>query len=351
MKWLAIIIASLFFIPLANAFQLGGFEIKDGSVIGKYAPAGLEGCVISCYTDKHVLDIVYKNDSIDVTFDFLDDPLIKKLVNEVSSIKDSLEEELMNKTLRITGPRISFEYPINGCKVELHDTPTRFLRIETNKVVIHDNGNYTINRINENELKLEKSNFTSFLVSSHPIIVDGNNITVYGNMVFVSFSLNEKVMESAFLNKTIGGELFIAGKETDYISYFGNVSVSVDNNSLSKGKIILRVKGDNGEYGKVIKVGIANEYGKVIVTYDGRVINEASSLEDVLNPNDDGSNPEYYKLTSDKEGTFLLISIPHFSEHTISIQFIMENPILKAIALMLGIAVVGVAAFYVFKPQ
>ncbi len=355
MRLLAILIAFTLLIPFASAFNIGGFEVKDGNLIGKYHPSGLEGCVISCYTNQHVLDMIYKNDSVDIKFDFINDPLLKKIVNANSVLKDALEKELINKTLRIRGPRISFEYPPNGCKVELHDTPTRFLKIETNKIIIHTNGKYNIERVNQrqNEVRIERNNFTSILLSKNPITVEGNNITIYGNMVFVSFSLKNpirKKIENAFSNGSIGGEVFIDGKQTDNISYFGNISINVDKAMLEEGKIVLNVKGDNGEYGKVIKVGIAKMHGKIIVTYDGRVINEASSIEDILNPNDDGSNPEYYKLYSDKEGTFLLISIPHFSEHTISIEFIVENPIAKMIAISLGLLIVGIAAFYIFKP-
>lgn len=355
MRLPAMLIAFILIIPFASAFDIGGFEVKDGNLVGRYHPAGLEGCVISCYTNQHVLDMIYKNDSVDIKFDFLDDPLLKKLVNANSVLKDAIDKELINKTLRIKGSRISFEYPPNGCKVELHDTPTRFLKIETSRIIIHTNGKYNIERVDQrqNQLRIKKDNFTSILLSTNPMMVDGDNITIYGNMVFVSFSLKNPVrkkIENAFSNGSIGGEVFIAGKQTDNISYFGNISINVDKTMLEKGKIVLNVKGDDGEYGKVIKVGIAKMHGKIVVTYDGRIINEANSIEDILNPNDDGSNPEYYRLYSDKEGTFLLISIPHFSEHKISIEFIVENPIARLAAISFGLLIVGIAAFYIFKP-
>ena len=352
MKLLPLLIAFIFIAPFASAFEIGGFEIKDGNLTGKYFPSGLEGCVISCYSNTHVLDMIYKNKSIDITFEFLDDPMIKKLIEWNSALKEEMQRALMNKTISIAGPSISFNY--EGCRVELHDSPTRFLKIYTTKIVIH-NGGYGIKRIKSNEIKLEKDNFTSILMSTEPMEIHGKNITAYHNIMLVGFSfINEKEsIENAFVNKTIGGEISIAGRnknETDFISYFGNVTI---NATLPKtNEIVLKVSGNEGEGGKVIKVNLAKNVclsDKIIVRYDGKIINEANNLTDILNPNDDGSNPEYYKLASTKEGVFLLISIPHFSQHEINIEFIVRNPIFQAIALLSGIAIVGLAALYLFK--
>lgn len=351
MKLLAIFITFMLFVPFVSAFDIGGFEIKDGDLIGKYHPAGLEGCTISCYTNKHILDIVYKNKSIDITFEFLDDPILKKLVERDTTLKDEMEKVLMNKTLHMRGSEISFDY--EGCKVELHDVPTRFLKISANKIILQ-NGKYELNRIRQNEIKLEKENFTSILISDNPLKIEGNNITAYGNIMLASFSLSPEhsKIENAFVERRIGGEVFIIGKkENDTISYFGNVSISP---KISGNKIILKVKGDEGKGGKVIKVNLAKNIclsDKIIVRYDGKIINEANNITDILNPNDDGSNPEYYRLQHTQAGgVFLLISIPHFSEHEIKIEFIVKNPVFQILAVISGLIVVTFAAFYIFKP-
>lgn len=44
----------------------------------------------------------------------------------------------------------------------------------------------------------------------------------------------------------------------------------------------------------------------------------ADDLKDVLNPDDDGSHPEYW-IIYDANGTHILVSIPHFSEHEITV--------------------------------
>ena len=63
MKWLAL--ALILFIPLAGAVDLGDLKWEDGKITGKYMPAGLEG-KISCYSkERHIMDIIYRNDSIE----------------------------------------------------------------------------------------------------------------------------------------------------------------------------------------------------------------------------------------------------------------------------------------------
>jgi len=46
---------------------------------------------------------------------------------------------------------------------------------------------------------------------------------------------------------------------------------------------------------------------------------EADSLDDVLNPADDGEAPEYW-VVQDKNGFQVLVSFPHFSTKKVTIQ-------------------------------
>lgn len=355
MKLFALTASALLIVPFitltAGAFEIGGFEVHDGDLKGKYLPAGLDGCTISCYTNKHVLDIVYRKNSIDLSFEFFDDPVLKKIMERESLFKEDIKRALMNKTLHINGARVSFEY--EGCNVELHDAPTRFMKIYTNKIVIR-NINYTIERVKENEIKLVKDNITGILMSDAPMQIDGNNITCYHDVMLVSFSLPqikhvENDLLDGFMNKMIGGEVTIAGaKSNDTISYFDNVTIKP---VVKNGKILLTVSGDENKGGKVIKVNLARNVcpsSNIVVRYDGKTIKQADSIEDVLNPNDDGSNPEYWVI-EDKNGVFMLISIPHFSVHKIDISFIVNNPLFQALAIVAGLAVVVAATAYMFK--
>lgn len=336
----------LFIFPFASAIDLGGFEQQDGKIMGKYLPAGLEG-KISCYSNgQHIMDIVYKNDSIQLVIHFF------KTLNRLVERDPFLKEEIKNALapINIKGARFTLEY--GGCTIELHDVPTRFLRIFADKIVF-SNINYEVNKIEDNLVKLYKQNFSATLMSSKPIEVD-KNITAYDDIILVSFSHFEEgeKIEEALKEKVIGGEIIIVGcdikNDTDFISYFGNVTITPA--KIENGKIILKINGDC-EGGKIIKVNLGKNVclsDKILIKYDGKPIEEASSFEDILNPDDDGSNPEYYKLLSE-DGAFLLITIPHFSEHIISIEFILENIFGKIMAICFGLLIIALATFYIFR--
>ncbi|RLF45839.1 MAG: hypothetical protein DRN29_06015, partial [Thermoplasmata archaeon] len=243
MRWL--IIAVIFLLPLAEAIDLGDFKWENGKITGKYMPAGLEG-KISCYSKgRHIMDIIYRNDSIELSIQFFD--ALEKIIEKNPFLKKEIEETLLN--INISGASFNVEY--EGCIVELHDTPTRFLRIIADKIIVQDFP-YNVTMVEENIVKLEKNNFSATLLSKHSIAIGKENITAYGEIMLISFSFEEeRKLEDAFRSKTMGGEITIAGyseNKTDCISYFGNVKITPA--KLSKGKIILNVDGDERSGGK-----------------------------------------------------------------------------------------------------
>jgi hypothetical protein len=81
----------------------------------------------------------------------------------------------------------------------------------------------------------------------------------------------------------------------------------------------------NASGGKVLLVSVerrmllpARALGEITVLMDRHKIRRTDSLADVLNPDDDDGRAEYFALLS-AEGVQILVSIPHFSEHTITI--------------------------------
>lgn len=79
---------------------------------------------------------------------------------------------------------------------------------------------------------------------------------------------------------------------------------------------------------------------------------QADSLQDVLDPTDDGTIAEYWVVT-DVDGTQVLVSIPHFSIHKIEIQsladFVVERPSL-VLGTLGAVAIVALAAAGMFRP-
>jgi len=87
-------------------------------------------------------------------------------------------------------------------------------------------------------------------------------------------------------------------------------------------KVIVKV-GSVKEKGRTITINIdktvlsIEEINEVSVLYDGKEIKLADNYTDVLNPNDE-HNPEYLVLIG-AEGIQVLVSIPNFSTHTITV--------------------------------
>jgi len=82
------------------------------------------------------------------------------------------------------------------------------------------------------------------------------------------------------------------------------------------------------------------------------VIREASSIDDVLNSNDDAGQPEYW-ITQDLDGTqHVLVSIPHFSVHELTIASI-GGVLAPSVMVGLGVGLAGtlVAAIVLFRPR
>jgi len=134
---------------------------------------------------------------------------------------------------------------------------------------------------------------------------------------------NQKLINEAIKAGNVGGEIIIQDDGSEEIRY-ADISITLQNIDTENNKITLLVAGE--ETAKTIIITIDEnviEVGNIIVEYDGIVIKEADDIEDILNARDDGSLPEYYMIT-DKEERKLLVSIPYFSEHTITISSIAE---------------------------
>ncbi|MGB1585726.1 MAG: hypothetical protein ACPHID_01610 [Thermoplasmatota archaeon] len=82
------------------------------------------------------------------------------------------------------------------------------------------------------------------------------------------------------------------------------------------------------------------------------VFSQASSLDDILDPDDDGGQPEYW-VVRDADGLQVMVSVPHWSVHAITIQsigaFVSQPSVLVGIAA--GIGGVGVAALLLLRPR
>jgi len=94
-----------------------------------------------------------------------------------------------------------------------------------------------------------------------------------------------------------------------------------------------------------------SELHEILVLYDGEEITMADDYADIPDPHNDDS-AEYLVLT-DTEATQVLVSIPYFSPHTITImlaQTEQQEPFsLWIVAAIVGVPVLGIALMIYFS--
>lgn len=254
--------------------------------------------------------------------------------------------------------------------------------VETWKIEITDeNGEYWFEGLSPGtyELRVSKKGYetetktitlgktnveANFYLESAQIPIPGVGVLVLINNTIASFREiggSVQYIDQAILSGNVGGELVIDGElNSDIIEY--NDLMTIKPLTIVNGELSLIVSGDHGIAGKTIVIsaaeGIFDENGELLIEYDGEKIQLADDLEDVLNPNDDGSHPEYLILKGAK-GMQIMISIPHFSDHFISISSVAEivdalggiNALLFYVAFISLIAVACVAPIYLLNKK
>jgi len=153
----------------------------------------------------------------------------------------------------------------------------------------------------------------------------------------------------------VGGKINVWQK--DNVTYDHEIliydGVNITELDVTKGAVSFTVSGNESSTGKTIIINVnssvLNSDKDIAVEYDGKTIKMADDINDVLNPNDDGSNPEYL-ISKGANGTQILVSIPHFSEHEIMIYSLAENVVealggITAVIIYIAICMVAAAVF------
>ncbi len=369
-------------VPVDDAsgyFDIGSFQSYEaGGVIGDHAKQP-EGLIISVYAadGSHILDIGYHDEAIDLYFQVLNDAVLETLLEKEEWLRDYVNE-LSYKKITFQGTADSTcIYRDEHCTVEIHNTSVKFLKIQTTGDVIFSNlGPYAItedprrpasvNISRENEAG--ETIFSGKIISSNELSCHNETTVVAHHTAMfrgvktgtVDDEASIRTVAGAIEAGNLGGEITVvkngAGYKTDAISYYANVTIT--NRTLSDTRAVFNVSGDSHAAGKTIKINFgrdtlsSTEIDELQVLFDGSEMEKASSLADVLNPNDDGLQPEYLPVqvhAADGKEFFVLVSIPHFSDHQIVIETVADNPLLLAMAATGAVAIVMAAAWGMFR--
>jgi len=142
----------------------------------------------------------------------------------------------------------------------------------------------------------------------------------------ISGEQNTQKIDAAIYAGFVGGELLIENSlESDIVLYDELLSISTLN--IDPGRISLVISGDDDLPGKTIVInaenGVFDENGDIMLTYDGETISMADDFTDILDPTDDNYHAEYL-IVEGSNGIQILVSIPHFSSHTINIYSVVD---------------------------
>lgn len=238
------------------------------------------------------------------------------------------------------GARIEVEGKTAGedVRFRLHDTPTATMRIDIDddvelEIVLADN--VTPSMDGPRRVNLIASGVQAVLWSDKtPLDVNGSTIEVTGE-TRLSFMVARgpttsddasafgSAVARAASEGRVGAEVRAVAEGGDVRSEvveFGDMSVMATHGNES---FLVVVSSDN-ETGRTVVMHLdpavlgGNGSRELEVRFDGRPIEQAEDLQDVLDPSNDGDRAEYV-LVHGSDGIQALVSVPSFSTHTIEV--------------------------------
>jgi hypothetical protein len=251
-------------------------------------------------------------------------------------------------------------------EVTAHDNPTAFLKIKSNESIAFSfEAGYNLTKEKRDVIDICAENFSAAIISNSITISNGIITVEKKAMFFIRkpigiFDVHRGDICEAIENGAMGAETIVqrnegGGYENDTMIY-DNVSINITD--IGQRKVSLTINGEENTTGKTIAINIGNKIfspsAETIVKYDNETIKMAKDVFDILDPNDDGSHPEYL-ITRGEDGTQILVSIPHFSEHTITIYSLRAEGVGEVryiLFSMIGaLALITFAAFGMFRKE
>lgn len=238
---------------------------------------------------------------------------------------------------RVEGAQVKLR--TKSLEARIHDNPAAMTKVETDGFVILAFPAGAVVTVADDE----RAEFTIGNVSGHvrgkALALAGTDLTsTDGVLVLLNrpqgdFDVHRGEISRAVARGDVGAEASFnkAGEdvEQDVVQY-GNVTLTTV--KAERGNLTLLVDGQ-GFDGRVL---VLNVDGRVIgasqredlqVLFDNETIQQADTLQDVLDPDDDGLDAEYYVVFDPAAQAFqMIVSVPHYSVHTLSVTTLIPLP-------------------------
>lgn len=279
----------------------------------------------------------------------------------------AIDVDLDPDGVSVDGARVTAAGP--NATVVLHDTPTGFVKVRADAPV-----DVTLRVVDAADLSVEEGVATvrrgaaaSVWVPGGAVALDDGNLTasldadqrlmfrVRPGGSFPAMSAYEPRISGAVESGHVGAEAFVQGqpRPASAVATYAPMEVAVESGDA----VTLTVDAGQPD-GRVIvarvdDLALAGD-GPIRVLFDGEPIGEADGIADVLDPDDDGLDPEY--LHARVAGSHVVLtSVPHFSLHEVTIdrvaEIVRENPEIAAVTVAGAGAVVALAAGGMFAPR
>ena len=259
------------------------------------------------------------------------------------------------------GAQVQLETPL--FRLHVHDNPGGVLKLDTDGIatILFAEGT-NLTRVGDERVAFRIGNLTGS-VRGEDLDVAGRSIIGRDEILVLvhatrgSFDVHRDDIGEAVGKRHVGAEASFNrrdddGVEQDVVSY-GNVTLHTV--KAERGNLTLLIDG-HGFDGRVLVLNVdgrivgASKADDLSVLFDNETITLASSIQDVLDPDDDGLAAEYYVVFDPAEEAFqLLVSVPHYSLHTLSVTTLLQSAPPSVIAGVIGgvvlLAASGVVLF------
>lgn len=216
----------------------------------------------------------------------------------------------------------------------------------------------------EGRISFELGDLTGSL-RGEELRVAGTTVTASRNvLVFLDkqrgdFDVHREHIGNAIARGHVGAEatfnLADQALQQDVVSY-GNVTMTTV--KAEQGNLTVLIEG-HGFEGRVVVLNVdgrilgAAQANDLSIFMDNASIGRATDLTDILNPDDDGYQPEYYIVHDplmDPNAFQLIVTVPHYSVHTLSVTtaFVLPPPSV-VLGILAGVALLVPSAMLLFR--
>lgn len=359
----ALVVASLLLAPLALAQGQGRGPSSDEDEDRRRGPPAPLGAFqveesTRVATGEHV-SFRYGEGGID-DFAVAERTLFDIVATSDPDAEDDGDEEDRRGAARSQGPELRVR--LENFTFTAHDMPTAASKVKADLIQVLFEEGVVLSHETDERVRFSYGDVTG-AIRGEGLSVTGR--TVSGDdqvLIFLDkprgeFDKHHRDIGQAIAKGHVGAEAtynFAQGVLEQNVVSYGNVNMTTV--KAEEGNLTVLIEG-HGFDGRVIVLNVdgrvlgAQNAEKLEVKLDNVSTRQASNLSDILDPDDDGYQPEHYLVYDPQVNAFqLLVTLPHYSVHTLSVTspFVLPPPSV-VIGIVAGVALLVPAAIMLFR--